>query len=235
MEEKIFQIAVCDDEKAHREHLINLVDQWHEKREIRCKVFAFGSGQALMETSEENFDLIFLDILMDGKDGMQVARFFRERGNQAKIVFITSCADFVFKGYEVEAFRYLMKPYRKEQIMEALEKCYDGIRSEDLAIRSGATVYNVNYRDIFYVEAQGRNSVIVLEHQKIHAAMGISDLEKQLPQDIFYRCQKSFIVNLRQIASVSRYEAALKNGIVIPVSRTRWAELRDKMIRYLSK
>jgi DNA-binding LytR/AlgR family response regulator len=237
MEKPVFRIAVCDDEKVHRDHLMRAVRGAWEDSEKQCEILGFSTGKELLEAAEQScFDLIFLDILMDGMDGMQAAQKLRADGLRTRIVFVTSSPDFVFRGYEVEALRYLMKPFREEQIREVLRACRkDAAQPKELLVRAGAAIHKIPFRDIYYVEAQRKSSAVVLKDRTLLSAHGISDMEKELPEDLFFRCQKSFIVNLRQVASICRYEATLKNGAAVPVSRAKWAEMKERLIGYLAR
>lgn len=236
MEKPAFRIAVCDDEKVHREQLEGILRSQWEDKDRQCAVFGYSTGEQLLEAVEQSrFDLIFLDILMEGTDGMQAARRLRADGLRTKIVFVTSSPDFVFEGYEVEALRYLLKPFREEQIREVLQVCQkNAAQPEEILIRAGATIHKIPFHDICYVEAQRKSSVIVLGDRRIPAVRGITEMESELPDNLFFRCQKSFIVNLRQIASICRYEATLKNGTVVPVGRAKWTEMKERLIDYLA-
>ena len=237
MEKPVFRIAVCDDEKVHREQLEHILRSQWEDPGRQCAVFGYSTGEQLIEAAAQTvFDLVFLDILMEGTDGMQAARKLRADGVRTRIVFVTSSPNFVFEGYEVEALRYLMKPFREEQIREVLRVCRENAaQPEELLVRAGAVIHKIQFRDICYVEAQGKSSVIVLGDRRIPSVRGITEMENELPDNLFFRCQKSFIVNLRQIASICRYETTLKNGAVVPVGRAKWTEMKDRLIGYLAR
>lgn len=228
-----FRIIICDDDKAHQEQLVKLVREWSYARDIRCAVSAFDSADALL-AAQPSFDLLFLDILMDGQDGMSAARLLREQGNEAQIVFVSSTADYVFEGYEVGAYRYILKPYDREQITDILHKCHTALRTGSLLLRCGSVTHVIPYRDILYVEAQGRKCDVVSGKERLSASQSISELASLLPEDSFYHCGKSFIVNLRHVAGVQRYEAILKNGARIPVSRRKYGELKTRLLDFLS-
>lgn len=237
MKKQELKIAICDDERTHRERLLRMIERQWEDESTSCRVFSFPSGDALLKAErEESFDLIFLDILMREQNGMQTARRLREAGSRAAVVFVTVSPDFVFRGYEVEAFRYLMKPCTEEQIGETLRAFREKrMRTDELVVRSKGALHKIPMQDIFYVEAQKKMAAVVLDSEKLSVSVGISELERELPAELFFRCQKSFIVNLRKIARISRYEAVLKNGAAVPVSRTKWTELRERLLGYLSR
>lgn len=229
----VFRIAVCDDDKMDQEQLTRLVREWSYARDIRCTISAYDSADALL-AAQPSFDLLFLDILMEGQDGMHAARLLRETGNEAQIVFVSCTADYVFEGYEVDAYRYILKPYDSRQITDILDKCYAGLRAENLLLRCGSITHVIRCRDILYVEAQGRRCDVISCNERLNASQSISELASLLPQDSFFHCSKSFIVNLRHVAGVQRYEALLQNGARIPVSRRLYGELKTRLLGFLS-
>lgn len=106
------RIAICDDEEVFRTYLRNLLalDSFTGGTDIQVTEYA--GGEALLadlETAAESLDVVFLDIRMPGMDGLETARLLRQRGEKCLIVFLTSLLEYARKGYEVRAFRYLLK------------------------------------------------------------------------------------------------------------------------------
>ena len=117
------RIAVCDDEQAQRELLEEYIRKWAKGREYQAGISSFSDGEALLAAfSRESFDLLLLDIQMQGTDGMCVARKIRAAGHETGILFVTGYEDYLAEGYEVEAFRYLLKPLQPEKLWDALDQ-----------------------------------------------------------------------------------------------------------------
>ena len=108
----MLQIAICDDEKFMRDALFSMSRDLLAQAGEDAQILLFADGESLCRSCEEGtpFDLILLDIKMDGIDGMAAAKRIRACNSKALIVFITSSAEYVFHGYEVRAFRYILKP-----------------------------------------------------------------------------------------------------------------------------
>lgn len=225
-------VAICDDDAGDRERLRQEIVQLVPSRRLQFAEYA--DGPALLAAAE-SFDLVFLDIIMDRKDGLETAREMRRRNDRSLIVFVTSSRKHLVSGYEVEAFRYLLKPYSTAELAAILEKALARLDARGLVVRAGSTIHRIPFADIRYIEAQGRRCTLFLTNgSKLSVGEGISQLERQLNQEILMRCQKSFIVNLGEIASICRYEATLKNGVVIPIGRRLWPAVQDRFISYLS-
>lgn len=223
-----------EDDKEHFEHLKKIICKWGADSEKRIDILRFEDAPSLLNNTEY-FDLVFLDILLEGTNGMDAARALYSRGERAKMVFVSCTPEFVFQGYEVNAFRYILKPYEESEIERVLEQFAGTLNKNALWLKDGAETLKISYDEISYIEARGRRTVFAGDGMNLTVNIGITEAETLLPPDIFYRCQKSFIVNLEQITAFKRYEVTLKNGEVLPVSRAKWAELCEKMLRYLSK
>ena len=119
---KPLRIAVCDDEQAECELMEKYIREWAACRAYQALVLSFSGGEALLQAFfQKGFDLVLLDIQMQGTDGMSAARRIRAADPDAGIFFVTGYEDYLAEGYEVEAFRYLLKPLRREKLWEALD------------------------------------------------------------------------------------------------------------------
>ena len=109
------RIAICDDEKNIRELIGNKV----AKQYPDAKIVFFSSGEELL-LSEEKIDILFLDIQMNGKNGMETARQLRKKDKKIIIIFVTAIEDYVFQAFDVGAFHYLVKPIEDAKFADVL-------------------------------------------------------------------------------------------------------------------
>jgi len=208
------KIAVCDDESVHIENIRNTLPD--------LEMDIYTEPNLLFETVRggKEYDVIFLDIMMPGLDGISLARELREINDDAIIVFITSKIEFMQTGYEVKAFRYLLK----NQISDGLKRVWADIENELAAKKDEYFIYEFerqmfrrSYREIIYFESSLRRVTI---HTKNNADIfygKLDDIEKISP--LFVRIHKSFLVNKKHIRSISADTVILSNGEVLPVSR----------------
>jgi len=214
------KIAICDDEAVHIKNIRNNLPD--------LEMDIYTNPNLLFETVRggKEYDVIFLDIMMPGFDGISLARELREINDDVIIVFITSKIEFMQTGYEVKAFRYLLK----EQISHGLKKVWSDIEAELAAKKDeyfiyefGRQVYRRSYREIIYFESSLRRVTI---HTKNNADIfygKLDDIEKDSP--LFVRVHKSFLVNKKHIRGISTDTVILSNGEVLPVSRRYSANL----------
>lgn len=216
-----YKIAICDDERIHIEKIRNtLLDQESEiYTDPRALLNAVAGG--------ERYDVLFLDILMPGLDGISLARELREWDEEMLIVFITSQVEYMQTGYEVRAFRYLLK----DQIETGLPKIWKDIEKELLERQDAyftyefeRKTYRIPLRDILYLESDLRRIVVHTTASDTASLYGkLDDLAAIYPS--FVRVHKSYLVNRRHIRAISVGTVALSNGDLLPVSRKYASEL----------
>lgn len=132
-------IAICDDEKKLRCDLRNLIEIHLDLKGLAYQIEEYESGAALMERDKTGpVDILFLDIEMPALGGMETAKALRAAGKTMLIIFVTAYPDYVFQGYEVQAFHYILKPYQETKIKEVLDNAL-----KQLNINQGNTFLNM--------------------------------------------------------------------------------------------
>ena len=117
----MLSIAVCDDEIIECSNIARKIKENLEEMKISCIVRQFNSGWELIH-AKENFDIVFLDIIMCDLDGMKTAQIFRKKAFDKILIFISSSREYVFEAYDVEAFQYLLKPIDNKKLKNVLKK-----------------------------------------------------------------------------------------------------------------
>ena len=233
----MLSIAVCDDEVLDCCKMAKDIKNILEEMEITYTIRQFYNGKDLLQ-AVENFDIVFLDIMMYGMNGMQTAQLLRERAFQNILVFVSSSREYVFDAYDVEAFYYLMKPVDMKKLKNILSRSVMKLTQESeefIIINKERHNKKLLLRDIFYFEIRGR---VVF----VHSAGGvfdyydqISSLEQNLRNKGFFRCHKSFLVNLKHVDTYNREELILDNGEKIIVAKRRYEDFCKDMLKYMKK
>ncbi len=222
------RIAVCDDELRCRRQLMDAL--YSVSKSLDVMVSAFEDGAELLRGFEESpYDLVFLDIEMPGMDGITVARQLREMSKEAAIVFLTAHIEYALEGYEVNALRYLTKPAQPEKLREIIDHVAAKAQAQrSIWIKTDSEDVRLPLSEILYFEAQNQNVRIRTLRQEYTVRHNISDYEKELAADGFFRVHRGYLVSLRQISSLGKGEVVL-GDIRVPVSRSREKELRDAL------
>ena len=233
----MLSIAVCDDEKAVCDYLKGAVLDLLAEADLDGRVTVFGDGAPLCESYETgaaDFDLILLDITMKNCDGLTAAKRVREFDRNVMIVFVTASAEHVFSGYEVRAFRYLLKPELLNGFAGVFRECLRELTKADevrYSFQIGAETKSVPARDILYFESDRRKVTVRCTGGRSYSFYEkLDNVELALKKNDFVRCHQSFLVNAGRIGSIRQGELTLTDGSVIPVSKHRAKETNEAFL-----
>ena len=217
------RIACCDDDKNYLNTVKNMIDSWNQ-----CPVLLhtdiFDEGDALIQAhAKQPYDIIILDIVMPLLNGMDTAREIRTKDKSVKIVFLTSSREFAIESYRVKASDYLLKPVVADDLRSCLLDRIREISTVDrfITITNGGVHHRVVLSDVEYLEAQGKHVEISMKNgSKLKANEALNTFEKHFEGDFeFFKCHRSFIINLSQVSSYSAKEITMRSQSVIPLSR----------------
>lgn len=238
----IYRVAICEDELLFSREEQKLCRDILERLNVKYSISVFSSGEKLLNAvseGHEKYDLILMDILMDGIDGMTVAKRIRRDDSEVTIIFITSSRDYALEGYDVNALNYLIKPV-DSVVLERLIRsdynkrfCKEAILL-DLFQTKGKVLVGVD--EIVYLENSNRRVFVTLTTGMAYYNGKLSDLLEILPKDRFVRCHQAFAVNVQKIRELKKREIVAVGKIIIPVSRTFakevwWAFIRQNTIQ----
>ena len=194
-------IAICDDEDASRQELQALL----KASGYTCTCICFENGEELLSSfTPSRYDIVFLDIYMGGMSGVDAAERIRRLDPDIPIAFTTTSPDHALDGYRHHVDRYLLKPYRDDEIREALDYAAKrlGERADATVNVAGDTIPTAR---ICYVEQRNHTLIIYLvDGEQVKHTGKLDDLERNLPSPPFYRCHKGFLVNLDYAKRVNR-------------------------------
>lgn len=230
-----FKVAVCDDEEVHVKYLEALAEEWAKKNDYAADILTFPSAEAFLfvYSEQKDFDILLLDIEMNGMNGVELAKRIRENNEAVQIIFITGFADYISLGYEVSALHYLLKPVGKEKLFEVFDRAAKNLSKKEgrLTVRFDRQTEYIPYGKILYIEAQLQYVVIYMPEGSVRMKASLSEIEKEL-DDGFIRCQRSFIINLSHVGKIKNDCVLLKNGISVPISRGMSEKIGKAIIRH---
>ena len=237
--EHTMTICYCEDESAQAKAFAIKIDQWAKNKNIEVHADLFESAEEYLFKAEQNaYDVIFLDISMRGQNGMELARQIREKEKDVILVFVTSDASYVFDGYEVGAYRYLMKPLDEEKLWEILDyaRTQKEVEEENyILVKKDSQSVRVNLKDIIYIEAQKHYVNLCMENKEsINIKTAFTELlqETQEKSDTIFLTHRSYAVNIEKVVRIGRTECVLSDSSVIPVSQSFYKEVIEAFIKY---
>ena len=228
---KMIIVAICEDERYILEELRKKVEKYINRKSLDASIKTFTSGEELLK-AKKKFDIILLDLMLPGIDGLEVARQISCR---SRIIFVTSYREYAVEAFDANAVHYLVKPVTEERLFSALDRAVNQTEQMDnqalTLIKSGKTQV-IFIRDILYCE--------VFNHQvRIHTVHGTYDyfgtldmLETKLDER-FFRCHRSFVVNMSCVAGQEKGVAILTNGERIFISRRKQTDFIQRLLNFL--
>lgn len=229
---RLIRALVVDDERYAREELLYLLEAYAD---INVIADVDRGEDAIILTIEESPDIIFLDIDMPVKNGIEIAQSLQKVKNRPHIIFTTAHAEYAAEAFRVDALDYLLKPYKKKQLDEAINKLRTKIAQTSrrdinhlpskLPVQTDGDIRYISMKDIAYLYPDNKTSVIVTPHEQFNYNYSLKEAERQLKNFGFFRTHRSYLVNLAFVKRMTpwfngAYELEL-NGIEEKVSVSR--------------
>ncbi|WP_198414728.1 LytTR family transcriptional regulator DNA-binding domain-containing protein [Chromobacterium phragmitis] len=239
---------IVEDEYLAREELAYLIRE-HSRIEIAASVE--DGLEAFKFLQENEVDVVFLDINIPSIDGLLLAKNLHKAARPPRIVFVTAYKEFAVDAFELEAFDYILKPYNETRIAHVLHKLETlepppssapaapaadaAPASRTVNLAKGDSIIVTPCDDIYYVEADEKVTLVYTARDRYVMAMSISEFVSRLPADSFFRCHRSFCVNIHKIREIAPWQNStyliklydLKAEI--PVSRSNIKAFRQLM------
>lgn len=216
------RIALCDDRPDQLENLRSMILAWNGES---VSVFCYDNGDALLQAHRSTpFDIIFLDILMPLLNGMEAARELRQFDKTVRLVFLTASSDFAVEAFSVKASNYLLKPLDAGKLHACLDELAEDFHASarKICIRGIHSLHQIPVTDIEYIESQNKRILFVLSSgETILSGEPLYTYEEKLTlEDGFFKCSRSFIVNIHRIDTFTTKEIRTRSGARISISRS---------------
>lgn len=230
-----YQFAICDDRPEDGRLVASLAARWAREAGAEVELELFPSAEAFLFRYEErkDFDVLLLDVEMDGMDGVELAKTVRRDNEAVQIVFITGYSDYIAQGYDVSALHYLMKPVDPDKFSQVLTRAVSRLARNEpvLTLELPGETVRVPLPEIRYLDVR-QNYVTVHAKEDYTLKRPLAELEASLDSR-FFRIGRSYIVNLSLVRRVSRSEAELTCGDRIPLPRGWYGRLNQAIIHQI--
>lgn len=213
-------IAVCDDDALFAKAVSDKITNIAIRCNINLDVKTFVSGSALLDSAKNGacFDIFFLDVLMGGENGIEIARRLQQYCEGALYIFLTGYIDFAVKGYEVRAFRYLLKDSFDTELEKTLSEAIAELEQKPVySFSYKNAIYRINPDDIVYFESDKRLIVVHTQKRDYRFYGKLDDVERMTD---FIRIHRSYLVNPKHITVLTKTEVSMCGGIVLSVSKS---------------
>ncbi|WP_297517807.1 LytTR family DNA-binding domain-containing protein [uncultured Clostridium sp.] len=233
------KVAICDDEKIICNHILNILKEESKIIGEKIEFDIYNSAEEMLAKIDnygvENY-IIFLDIMLEGMNGVELGKLLKQINENVQIVFITSSMDFVLDGYDVGAYNYLLKPLDETKLRKVFSDLVlknIKVKKEIFTVTKKAEIINFEISDILYFEINNRILTLYYEGGSIEFYEKIEDIQKQLEDKNFIRPHRSYLVNLEHVFKVTKNEVILKNGKAIKISRLKVAQIKEEFMEFI--
>lgn len=231
------RIAVCDDEILFIDRIVKNIEKRY--KDLDTVIHSFLSGEEFLkhyEKGKANYDAIFLDIEMKQLDGIKTAEKIRKIDDEVPIVFLTSHNEFAAAGYEVSAFRFLIKPVQEDKLIEAIESIKNQIsNSKRILVHQKDTNILLKIKDIIYIEAHDKEINIHTSSNCYIERRNLNDVEEELKEEGFFRTHRGYLVNLNYVREFDTKEVTLENNEKILISRLKYKKFKESLYLHIKR
>lgn len=238
----MLHVVICDDDRQFALRLKEAVEAFMQKYELSARVDTFCALEEIGEPVSLACDAAFLDIDFAGKEynGIDIARRLRTLQSDAVIVFVTNYVEFAPAGYEVRAFRYLLK----NEVPQKLEPCLWQILGQiqtaksDIKIQADGETVSIRLQELLYIESLGHTLIFHVAQkgrgpEKQYSCYAtLTKMEVELRERGFLRIHKSYLVNMEHISKLNCRETLLDNGKELPMSSKNYSENKKRYMQW---
>ena len=232
------RIAICEDNVNDAQEVRAYLEEHFAQHGFIGDIDIYDSAEALLESySPGAFDIVFMDIYLDGISGIEAARQIRDADPECTIVFITIDSAHMPAGFALRAASYVVKPITKEQMETALLQCRRIFmkNARYIEVKTGGQSFKIPLAKILYVEMRDKAASINTTEGIIRTYTPLSEFEKQLGGIPFLRCHRTYIVNMLHITDILDRDFLMRDGARVPIRKNGMKEIRKTASDFFSE
>ena len=233
------KVLMCDDQKEFLIRLEKVLDNILSDTKITFYLISFTDPEEALKYLSEymDIDIVFMDILLEDKNGYEIAKQMRTIAPKSKIIFLSSTTAYALKGYTIRATRYLVKPIKKSELSAVLNEVVSELQfdNDDFIVeKNDFGIHKLYFNEIIYIETCKRNTLIHTISGDYISYKSMKEHQGKLNNN-FIRCHSSYIVNMEYIKDYQGYEINLLNNDKIWVSKNRRKEFLHTLTKFYGK
>ena len=236
-----FTIYICEDMKEHSEDMLEICSSLTNEYSLNIMVFQSAREllQRLGNLQQEHAEfpqLILLDIELPEMDGITLGKQIREINAEVFLVFITSYVEYAMKGYEANAFRYLLKPLTQDvmrNLLTDIQREYS--KKKVLPVKTMDGEILLPLQELVYISAEDKCSVLYTKSRHYISDYSLKKYESQLNEYGFFRIHRKYLVNLYHHKGTQEGKIVLSQGYSLPITKKRMPEYRRQLFHFLGE
>lgn len=234
----MIHIAFIEDNLNNQKEFDRYLEHYKEQNQLVCSISYFEDGETFLKSFRQNlYDLIFIDIILPGISGMDLARKIREMDDKTLLVFATNAPQYAVQGYSVNAQDYLLKPVSEFDFQQLLKRCLVHIADREekyLLFTLSDGVKRVRISQITYIESLRHKITVHTDQEDFLISETMKELEQRLTPYYFFRCNNGYLVNLKRVTGFRDGFAEL-GPIRLVVSRPRKKAFMEALTSYIGE
>ena len=216
------RVAICEDLEKDAGILCDMLEAYRAKHGLYMEIEVFSSAEELLAAfAPGRFQILFVDVFLQTLTGVDAVKKIREQDEDCAVIFVTISDSHAVDGFALRASHYLIKPIKYDAFCNAMERCKEQIDrfSRCIEVLENREPVRVRIRDIRYAEVFGNTCIIHTTSGDIKAYLPIDALEAELAGEPFFRCHRSYLVNLRKAVDILDDQFLLEGGGEAWISR----------------
>lgn len=231
----MLRIVIVEDDNSSVELLETYINRYSKERGEKIEIRHFSDGLTFIGNYQPPCDAVLMDIEMPNVNGMKAAELLRKMDKKVNLIFVTNMAKYAIKGYEVEAIGFIVKPvnyYALSILFDKIVQRKQANGSEEMLLSVEGSKIRLSLCDIYYIEVIDHLLIFHTTDGNLKTLGKLSEFEKMLTSKNFFRCQKSFLINLHYVTKIKN-QFVVVHGKEIPVGRNKKKKLFDAFCKYL--
>lgn len=232
----MYHVVICDDDSKILEDLSSTIKNIFLQLNISAEYYSTQDAEVLLNhISENNVDILFLDIDMPKHNGMEIAEYLLNQGYDILLIFVTHYEALVYQSFKYHPFGFIRKNYFNEEIEQVVSSAVSVLmdRQEAISIRLNSELIRIKLADIIYFEAASNYVNIFTETSTYRYRESLGELERQLSHKGFIRIHKGYLINQQFIYAIRCNEVELSSGAMLPIGRTNRENVRKLLMKYM--
>lgn len=216
-------VAIVEDSPAEAELLRSYFARFTREHGVDFTLTCFASGEEFLNKYRPAYDLVLMDIGLPGHNGMETAAALRERDRSVTLIFVTNMAQFAVKGYEVDAFDFVVKPVGYSNFALKLQRALNKLdtrRDSEVLVTLSDSMVRLSASQIKYIEISGHRMVYHTTDGELYAYGNLKEVEATLGGGMFARCNNCYLVNLNYVRAVQGHTVTVGTD-ELQISRPR--------------
>lgn len=242
--QEMIRICLCDDEPVWLKAISDYVKNYFARhKEIDYTLECFTDAMSLLDHMEkkDTFDLYLLDVYMPLTLGTEFARELRQKGDESRIVFITTSKNHAIDAFAVRASDYILKPFGQERIDKLLDDILPQFETPEnryFTVKTNSGFVNVQFNNISHIELDSRRLKLHTADGEVIQSIIIrgkfeDEIASLVNDSMFCHCQKSYVVNMRYVKKMEAGQFIMKSDCIVPISKRFYQATKHKYMEYL--